>query len=137
LALVLGSATHAFELMLSAFILGLAIGAISIRKLDTLKSPLHTLGGVPVAMGLLAIFTLPVYVASFDWFTTIMAMVSRTDPGYTGFSILRYGLCLLVMLPSTICAGMTLPLITRSLMVGGGGESAIGRVYAWNTLGAM
>ncbi|PKL93395.1 MAG: spermidine synthase, partial [Gemmatimonadetes bacterium HGW-Gemmatimonadetes-1] len=137
LALVLGSATHAFELMLSAFILGLAIGAISIRKLDTLRSPLHTLGTVQVAMGLLAIFTLPVYVASFEWFTTIMAMVNRTDAGYTGFSVLRYGLCLLVMLPSTICAGMTLPLITRSLMVGGGGEGAIGKVYAWNTLGAI
>lgn len=137
LALVLGSATHAFELMLSAFILGLAIGAISIRKLDAHRSPLHTLGTVQVAMGLLAVFTLPVYVASFEWFTTIMAMVSRTDAGYTSFSVLRYGLCLLVMLPSTICAGMTLPLITRSLMVGGGGESAIGKVYAWNTLGAI
>ena len=37
LALVLGSATHAFELMLSAFILGLALGAFWIRgRIDRL-----------------------------------------------------------------------------------------------------
>lgn len=32
LALVLGSATHSFELMLSAFILGLALGALWVRR---------------------------------------------------------------------------------------------------------
>ena len=32
LSLVLGSATHSFELMLSAFILGLALGALWVRR---------------------------------------------------------------------------------------------------------
>ena len=32
---------------------------------------------------------------------------------------------------------MTLPLITRTLLKSGQGESAIGRVYAWNTLGSI
>ncbi len=137
LALVLGSATHAFELMLSAFILGIAIGALSVRRIDRHRAPLALLGRVQVAMGVLAILTLPVYVASFDWFTTLMAMVTRTDAGYAGFSVLRYGLCLVIMLPATICAGMTLPLITRALFVGGMGERAIGRVYAWNTFGSI
>ena len=45
LALVLGSATHSFELMLSAFILGLAFGAWWIRgRADRLRNPLRTLG---------------------------------------------------------------------------------------------
>src|SRR5206468_3211720 len=66
LSLVVGSATHSFEIMLSAFILGLA-----------------------------------------------------------------------VMLPATFCAGMTLPLITRTLYARGAGEDAIGRVYAVNTLGSI
>src|SRR5690348_5081644 len=41
------------------------------------------------------------------------------------------------MLPATICAGMTLPLITRALIRGSAGERAIGPVYAVNTLGSI
>ena len=44
LSLVLGSSTHAFELMLSAFILGLAFGGLWIRRrIDSLARPLATL----------------------------------------------------------------------------------------------
>ena len=138
LALVLGSATHSFELMLSAFILGLALGAWWIRsRADRLKDPLHTLGLVQWAMGGLALATLPLYIFSFDWIASLLSTFARTDAGYNGFTIARYGLCLAVMLPATFCAGMTLPLITQTLMKNGSGERAIGAVYAWNTLGSI
>ncbi|MGH7499575.1 MAG: fused MFS/spermidine synthase, partial [Gemmatimonadales bacterium] len=138
LALVLGSATHSFELMLSAFILGLALGAFWIRsRADRLADPLRTLGIVQWTMGFLALATLPLYVQSFEWVAALLSTFARNDAGYTGFTIARYGLCLLIMLPATFCAGMTLPLITRTLIVGGSGERAIGAVYAWNTLGSI
>ena len=138
LSLVLGGATHAFELMLSAFILGLALGALYIRsKVDRLRNPVRTLGMVQWTMGLLALATLPIYVASFEWIATLMATFARTDLGYVGFTAARYALCLLIMLPATFCAGMTLPIITRTLIRAGAGERAIGRVYAWNTLGSI
>ena len=54
---------------------------------------------------------------------------AKTPPGYIAFSVSRYALCLLVMLPSTFCAGITLPLITRVLLSRGSGERAVGRVY--------
>ncbi len=41
------------------------------------------------------------------------------------------------MLPTTFCAGMTLPLITFVLLKGGAGERSIGAVYATNTVGAI
>ena len=41
------------------------------------------------------------------------------------------------MLPATFCAGMTLPLLTRTLLLAGRGERAIGAVYGWNTLGSI
>jgi hypothetical protein len=41
------------------------------------------------------------------------------------------------MFPAAFCAGMTLPLITHTLMAQSGGERAIGAVYAANTLGAI
>ena len=138
LALVLGGATHAFELMLSAFILGLALGALWIRRrVDRLRNPLRTLGLVQWTMGLLALATLPIYVASFDWMAQLMATFAKTDFGYVGFTAARYALCLVIMLPATFCAGMTLPIITRTLIRHGEGERAIGRVYAWNTLGSI
>jgi spermidine synthase len=41
------------------------------------------------------------------------------------------------MLPATICAGMTLPIITYYLISQGYGEGAIGKTYASNTIGAI
>jgi len=136
LSLVLGSATHSFELMLSAFILGLALGAWWIRtRVDA--GSVRLLGIVQLAMGALAIATLPVYLMSFEWMAGAMAMFARTPEGYGAMSVFRYALCLAVMLPATFCAGMTLPLITRLLLSAGAGERAIGRVYGVNTLGSI
>ena len=138
LSLVLGSATHSFELMLSAFILGLALGAWWIRRrADGTADPMRTLARVQIAMGALAIATLPVYIESFSWMADFIAAFSHTAQGYIAFSIGRYAICLAVMLPATICAGMTLPLITRALLQGSAGERAIGQVYSTNTLGSI
>jgi spermidine synthase len=138
LSLVLGSATHAFELMLSAFILGIALGAWWVRtRVDTFRDPLRALAIVQWVMGVLALATIPLYLASFGWTATLLDALSRNDSGYVLFTVARYALCLAIMLPATICAGMTLPLITRTLMVSGGGERAIGTVYSVNTIGSI
>jgi spermidine synthase len=138
LALVLGSATHSFELMLSAFIMGLAFGAWWIRsRADRMPNPIRTLGVVQWVMGALALSTLPLYIHSFSWMASLIATFSRTDAGYTGFTLARYGICLAIMVPATFCAGMTLPLITRTLLGLRSGEAAIGWVYGWNTLGSI
>lgn len=138
LSLVLGSATHAFELMLSAFILGLAIGALLVRRrADAEGDPVWTLGLVQVAMGAAAIITLGLYVDAFGWMSALMQTLQRNASGYTAFHVGRYALAMSIMLPATICAGMTLPLITRALLRAGVGERAVGSVYAWNTLGSI
>jgi predicted membrane-bound spermidine synthase len=140
LSLVLGSATHSFELMLSAFILGLAIGALLIRRRaggEGSQSALGRLARVQLAMGAMAVATLPVYARSFQWMEGFMAAFSRAPEGYVAFSLARYVICLAVMLPATICAGMTLPLITNLLMRGKTGERALGQVYGVNTLGSI
>src|SRR5205085_1708244 len=91
LSLVLGSATHSFELMLSAFIFGLALGALWIRsRADRLADPVRFLGIVQWAMGLLAVATLPLYVASFDWIATVIDTVQQNDSGYRAFLLARY-----------------------------------------------
>jgi predicted membrane-bound spermidine synthase len=138
LSLVLGASTHSFELMLSSFILGLALGGLAVRRLvDASARPERLLGVVQVAMALCALATLPVYDRSFELMEYLMKGLARTDAGYLFFNLSGQGISALVMLPATFCAGMTLPLITAALLRSGSGESAIGRVYAANTLGAI
>ncbi len=138
LSLVLGAATHSFELMLSAFILGIALGAYWIRgRADAMRQPMRTLGIVQWLMGALAVATLPLYMASFDWMAVLIRAFDTTDAGYHGFVLARYAICLLIMLPATFCAGITLPLITNILIRQGAGERAIGAVCGINTLGSI
>jgi predicted membrane-bound spermidine synthase len=139
LSLALGSATHSFELMLSAFILGLALGAWWIRgRVDGSDAPLQMLGTIQVLMGLTAVVSVPLfYVVSFDAVAWMVRELPGHDGGYALFNLGRYGLCLLVMLPSTVLAGMTLPVITGTLIRSGAGEEAIGRVYGINTIGSV
>ena len=138
LSLVLSSSTHAFELMLSAFIFGLAFGGLWIRRrIDAIVDPLRYLGYVQIVMGLLALSTLLVYSHTFEIMKWMLDTLPATDKGYSWFNLGSHGIALAVMLPATFCAGMTLPLVTYTLLKGGWGETSIGAVYAANTVGAI
>ena len=138
LSLVLGASTHAFELMLSSFILGLALGGLWIkRRVERATDPRNLLAVIQVAMGLLALTTLFVYGQTFDWMSVVMNTFTRTESGYTGFNWASHAIASLLMLPATFCAGMTLPVITFAALRTGAGERAIGAVYAANTIGAI
>lgn len=138
LNLVLGSSTHAFELMLSAFILGLALGGLWIQnRIDGMAVPARMLAAVQIAMGFFALSTLPLYGYTFDVMRWLVNTLGRTEQGYLLFNLSSSAIAMAIMLPATICAGMTLPLITWSLLKNGGGERSIGAVYAANTVGAI
>ena len=138
LSLVLGSSFHAFELMLSAFITGLALGSLAIRgRIDRIANPLAFAAGVQIAMGILAVLTLPVYSYSFVWMAELVHTLPRNAGGYALFNLASHGIAFAVMLPATFMAGMTLPLFTHVLIRKGLGEQSIGLIYAANTLGAI
>jgi spermidine synthase len=138
LSLVLGASFHAFELMLSAFITGLALGGLWIRRrIDRLADPVRFAGLVQVFMGLAALATIFVYHWTFDWMAWALGVLQRSDSAYPLFNLFGHALAFAVMLPATFLAGMTLPLFTQVLLRGGRGERAIGQVYAANTLGAI
>jgi predicted membrane-bound spermidine synthase len=138
LSLVLGSSTHAFELMLAAFILGLAFGGLWIqRRIDRIADPARFLGWVQVGMGLCALSTLLSYNMTFRAMQRLLELLEKSDGGYALFNLASHGIALVLMLPATFCAGTTLPLITVALMRRGQGEKSIGAVYAANTVGAI
>src|SRR5690606_30420451 len=118
------------EVMLSAFVFGLAMGGLWVRKrMDRFRRPELVLGIVQLIMGIAAVATLPLYhwaVGAIGWLL-VDSEASRTELLWQQFNVLRYGLCLLIMFPATFCAGMTLPLVTHVLLRRGQAEGVIGR----------
>ncbi len=67
----------------------------------------------------------------------VLEALKRNDAGYALFNISSHLIALIIMLPATICAGIALPLITLILLRENPDTSAIGKVYASNTLGGI
>jgi len=88
-------------------------------------------------MGCCALSTLVLYNGTFSVMQWVMQTLERTDAGYALFNASSAGIALLFMFPTAFCAGMTLPLITMTLLRKGHGEGSIGAVYAANTIGAI
>ncbi len=138
LSMVLGSATRSFEVMLSAFVLGLALGGLWVRKrMDRFRHPERVLATVQLIMGVAAIATLPLYEVAAGAMSWLLEDAARTPELWLRFNLLRYLLCLMIMLPATFCAGMTLPLVTHLLLRRGASEGIVGKTYAVNTCGAI
>lgn len=84
-----------------------------------------------------ALGTLPLYNSSFDFMMFMVKSLSRNDMGYTLFNLSSQIIAMVIMLPATFLAGMTLPLFTYALLQRGTGERSIGWVYSANTIGAI
>jgi spermidine synthase len=138
LALALGSTLHAFELMLAAFIAGIAFGGLWLRsRADRWIDAVAGAGWAQVLMGIAALGSLFAYAASFGWVAQLMQGLGHNATGYTLYNVATGVIAAAVMFPAAFFAGMTLPLLTLILLRRGYGERAIGRVYAANTLGAI
>lgn len=138
LSLVLGSSSHAFELMICAMILGISLGSWRIRRrLDSGSGLLGMLSIVLVLKGVLAVATLPLYSLSFDVMRDLLMALSKTESAYSIFNFSSLFISMAVMVPSAFFAGMSLPILMTHLSKSGQGERAYGQVYGWNTLGAI
>lgn len=138
LSMAVGSTMHSFELMLASFITGIALGGLWVRKYaDNTESPLRLVGWMQVSMGVAALASLAVYANAFGWVGWLVESLAKTDGGYALFNAGTATIAIAIMLPAAFFAGTTLPLFTVALLRGNQGERAIGRVYAWNTLGSI
>jgi spermidine synthase len=138
LSMAVGSTMHAFELMLASFIAGIALGGLWVRKqADRTDAPLHLAGWMQVLMGVSALLSLAVYADAFSWVGWLIGSLAKSDGGYAIFNLGTAAIAIAIMLPAAFFAGTTLPLFTVALLRAGLGERAIGRVYAWNTLGSI
>lgn len=138
LVFFLDNSTHAFTTMLTAFLLGIAIGgALIARFVDSGRALLARLGVILVLVGLTAAVAIPVLSHS----TPVLQTMARVRPDAMlawKWMGMRFAVSLAVMLVPTVLMGMTLPLAAR-ICTGRpeGVGTALGSVYASNTLGGV
>lgn len=139
LSLILGSSTHSFDAMISAFILGLAFGGLFVRRiLHRCSGDLApVLGTIQVLMGSFAALSLYLYKPFFEAVQSSHGIFAKTEAAFPLYSVYKYLLCLAMMFPAAFCAGMTLPIITWRLVRDTGRDSFTGLVYGWNTIGSI
>ncbi|MGD9201973.1 MAG: spermine synthase [Chitinispirillia bacterium] len=137
LTLLLGSSTHSFDLMVSAFILGLSIGAFFVSRQKLSKNLLLQLAWVQILMGLCIAVPLFFYKPFFHLVNLVFVLFRTPKQSYFFVTILKYTLCILMMCPASFFAGMTLPLITYGLCRATKDETYTGRIYGWNTIGSI
>lgn len=136
LSLLMGSSSHSFDQMLSAFILGLSLGSIASSRFLK-RDPLKLLAMAQILMAFFALCTLYFHAPFFHIMNEAHQVFNQTPLGYVAWSLLKYGLSVIWMVPTSFFAGMTLPLLTLILNRTLRSEAPIGKVYGWNTLGAI
>ena len=135
-ALVIGSSVYAFNLMLLAVLLGIALGsAVYTRVRGRVARPRRAVGllfagaGLAILAGQGAIGFLPI---------GYLAALGALPVSFAAHQLAAFALCLATMLPVTLALGLTFPLLLHLADPDGvGAQKAAGRLYAWNTAGAI
>jgi spermidine synthase len=136
LVLALGSTVHAFTIILTAFILGLALGsALGTLLLSRLRNLPASLAGVQIAIGVFAIALLP---SLGDLPLRIASRAEEMHRDYGSMLLTQAGFAALFVLLPTLFMGAVFPLAIRWAS---GPDRTIGRsvgaVYTANTLGSI
>lgn len=136
LAFFLGNSTHAFAVMLTTYLLGLALGSLIFAKvLDRVRHPLTLLAFIEVFIGLFALFSL----WEFSILGDILGGSFAALGGRWGALIVsRYFGAFFIMSVPTLLIGIAFPLVNR-IFAGSfqGLARGIGSVSAVNTAGCI
>ncbi len=136
LVFLLGNTTYAFTLMLTAFLLGIALGGYGIRFLaDMVKAPLRLFAVIEILIGVFSAIALPLLflIVKSD---AIHALILRYSAQLDLLAASNFLLSLSLMLFPATLIGATLPLMGRiflsDLQRTG---TTVGKLYAVNTIG--
>ena len=141
LAVMIGSSTYAFTLMLATFLTGIVIGSMAFQlwvKQARRQISLSRLHWVQIGIGLSALSSLMLFqlVAS-----AIPPLLQGTDHTFGGLLVTQFTTTALTVLPTAICFGFNFPMIIaivdNSLGRAPGSSSVVGTAYAANTIGAI
>ena len=136
LVFYLGNSIYAFTIMLTSFLVGIAIGGYLVRFfVDRLKDPMRFFGWIQMGIGLSAAAAMPllnILILGLG----LHSQLESVDPHWGTVILLRYVISFIVMMVTTILVGMTFPLVGKILVRNLDRTGAeVGKVYAVNTLG--
>jgi spermidine synthase len=134
LVFYVGTTTHAFTSMLAVYLLGLACGsAAAAHVVNRLRNPVYLLGALQLICAVSCSYSLVVLAAAAP---RIDALV---PPDASWLSLLTSSLLksIVTMLLPTLLFGATFPLVLRLSGGSPGVAVLVGRVYAFNTWGAL
>ncbi|MBI3299017.1 MAG: fused MFS/spermidine synthase [Elusimicrobia bacterium] len=134
---LLGSSVYAFSLMLAAYLAGIALGSLAIGGvLDRLRSPLAAFGWGQAALALAGALSLRCY----GWLGLRMSHPKYLySPLQSPSDLLFFAAVgVAVVFPMTFILGALFPLLHRALTKDAADSGrAVGRLYAWNTVGGV
>lgn len=134
LSLLIGSTVYAFSLMLTTFVLGIAVGSmVYSRFVDRVRDPMRALAIIQIGIGGSALLVVPI-IGQLPFFVT--GLIARYIDSFWALQLAEFALCLGVMLIPTTLMGAAFPLASRlfnqeSEQVG----RSVGSVYGANTVG--
>jgi spermidine synthase len=134
LSLLIGSTVYAFSLMLTAFVVGIAVGSIVYaRFVDQVRDPMRALAIIQIGIGGSALMVVP-FIDQLPFFVT--GVIARYVGSFWALQMAEFTFCLGMMLIPTTLMGAAFPLASRlynqqSSSVG----RTVGDVYGANTIG--
>ncbi|HSO75077.1 MAG TPA: fused MFS/spermidine synthase, partial [Blastocatellia bacterium] len=141
LALIIGSSVYAFSIMLTTFLIGLALGAsIGARFVDRIRNPMVAFAAIELGVGATCLIGAYLFNDLPYVFVQLYRWVDSTSWGV--LLVARFLISSLVMIVPTLLLGSLFPLVVRIVSSSEaesertGGRSA-GEAYASNTLGAI
>jgi predicted membrane-bound spermidine synthase len=134
--LALGNSVVASSLVLGGFMAGLALGSgIALRLGDDVRWPVRAFVALEAAVAVSGIGLVHGLPALTSTLAPVLAPLADT-PALVGS--LRFGLAFALLVVPTTAMGLTLPLLVRALTGPGLAYGpSLGRLYGWNTLGAV
>ena len=136
LSIIIGGTSYAFTLILSCFILGIALGSFWIARRPE-GDALRTFGWLQLGLVVVVCLTIPLYRRlPFVFFQ--LTQLLRPEDSWSVYLFLTFVFCGLLLIPPTALMGASFPLGARVVMRSKdsvGGE--VGRVYLFNTIGTI
>jgi len=139
----LGSSTYAFTLMLATFLTGIVLGSAIFERWNRRREATRTTFALTQTVTALAALA---FLILFPRIVEVLPPILRaTHESFRGLVLAQFATSALVMLPAAIVFGFNFPAVTlliagnRSASASGpvAHKNAVGRAYAWNTLGAI
>ena len=138
LVFFLDNSTHAFTTILTAFLLGIALGSsVFARFVDNRKRLVAWLGGLEVLIGISAILAIPILNHSTPVIERLMGTAVDASLPWRWMGV-RLLTTLSVILVPTLLIGATFPLVTKIYAINlKRVGTALGNVYSVNTVGGV